>query len=162
MSFIRMKFLRQVVVVLAMTATILALTATVGPRGATAEPSHQVIFSGVGVANQGDFISRYGFWIWCSAEGNGPYEGACAGSVYVYRQGITVGVHGFITEEADETYTMHVFSNFAGVLSSTLHNVSPDLVHGPGNTVEFDVTTAAGTSHGESTNSVVVVTGPSY
>ncbi len=160
MTSIRTKLLRQVVVVLAMTTMTLALAATAGIRNAAAEPSRQVIFSGIGVANQGDFISRYGFWIWCAAEGNGPYEGACAGSVYVYRQGITVGVHGFVTEEADGTYTMHVFSNHAGVLSSTLHNVSADLVHGPRNTVEFDVTTAAGTSHGESNSSVVVVTGP--
>jgi len=49
-------------------------------RKASAEPSEQVIFSGIGFADAGDWQSPVGFWIWCQDEGNGPYAGRCAGS----------------------------------------------------------------------------------
>jgi hypothetical protein len=143
-----------------MAAIILALTATPGRSSAATAPSRQVVFSGIGRALDGDFRSFVGFWIWCAAEGAGPYEGTCKGAMYVYQLGINVGVHGYVTEEADGTYTMHVVSNKNGVLSANVHNVSPDLNHGPNNTVEFDVTIFAGTSSGDSTDSVVVVSGP--
>jgi hypothetical protein len=125
-------------------------------------PSEQVIFSGVGFAGNGDWQGPVGFWIWCQAEGTGPYgqNRVCAGAMYVYSQGITVHVDGQVTEEADETYTMDVSSRKEGVLSATLHNVSDDLQNGPNNTVEFSVTTAAGTSSGASDTAVVNVTGP--
>lgn len=42
------------------------------------------------------------------------------GSVYVYRAGHTKGVHGFMTENPDGTYVMHLFSNHEGELSSLL------------------------------------------
>jgi len=125
-------------------------------------PSEQIIFSGVGFAADGDWEGPVGFWIWCQAEGTGPYgqHRVCAGAMYVYSQAITVHVDGQVTEEADETYTMNVFSRKTGVLSATLHNVSDDLENGPNNIVEFSVTTAAGTSKGESDTAVVNVTGP--
>ena len=125
-------------------------------------PSEQVIFSGVGFADTGDWQSPVGFWIWCQPEGTGPYgQGrACAGAMYVYAQQITVGVGGQITENGDDTYTMNVSSHHEGVLSATLHNLSADLVNGPANEVEFTVTTAAGTASGISNTSVVQVTGP--
>ena len=125
-------------------------------------PSEQIIFSGVGFAADGDWEGPVGFWIWCQAEGTGPYgqHRVCAGAMYVYSQAITVHVDGQVTEEADETYTMDVFSRKPGVLSATLHNVTDDLENGPNNTVEFTVTTAEGTSSGESNTAVVKVTGP--
>jgi hypothetical protein len=141
---------------------IVALTVAVLPFGvvktASAEPSEQVIFSGIGFADAGDWQSPVGFWIWCQDEGNGPYAGRCAGAMYVYAQGITVHVDGTVTEEADDTYTMNVTSRKPDVLEATLHNLSED--SGPNNTVEFTVTTGEGTSSGDSTNAVVRVTGP--
>src|ERR1043165_9687384 len=82
-------------------------------RAAAAAPSEQVVFSGVGFADAGDWQSPVGFWIWCQPEGTGPYgqDRACAGAMYVYAQAITVGVHGNITENGDDTYTMNVASN---------------------------------------------------
>jgi hypothetical protein len=127
---------------------------------AAAEPAEQVIFSGVGVANTGDWQGPIGFWIWCIDEGNGPYaeHKVCSGAMYVYLQGITVHVDGEVSEEQDDTYTMDVASRKPGVLSATLHNLTEEL--GPTNTVEFTITTAAGTASGESNNAVVRVTGP--
>ena len=131
-------------------------------RAAAAAPSEQVVFSGVGFADTGDWQSPVGFWIWCQPEGTGPYgqARACAGAMYVYAQAITVGIDGTITENGDDTYTMNVSSHHAGVLSATLHNLSADLVNGPANDVEFTVTTSAGTASGVSNTSVVQVTGP--
>ena len=162
MTSMRTRSMRKVVGLAAIAVITLAFTVSDSKRATAASaPAEQVVFSGIGFANQG-FQSRVGFWIWCTAEGNGPYADAhvCAGSVYVYRVGITVGVHGFLTEEADGTYTMQVFSNKDDVLSATLHNVSPELNNGPNNTVEFDVLTEFGQSIGQSTSSVVNVTGP--
>jgi len=130
-------------------------------RAAAAAPSEQVVFSGVGFANSGDWQSPVGYWIWCQPEGTGPYGQhlECAGAMYVYAQHITVGVEGEITENGDETYTMDVSSRHQGVLSATLHNLSDDLVNGPANDIEFTVTTSAGTASGVSNTSVVQVTG---
>lgn len=139
----------------------------IGSKTAAAEPSEQVVFSGIGVATQG-FVSTFGFWIWCSAEGNGVYAefNACRGSVYLYRTNLTVGVNGFIEEEDDGTYTMRVFPNQPNVtpdfLAAGLRNLSPELQHGPNNTVIFNVFTSAGISIGRSTTAVVIVTGPGY
>ena len=162
MNSVVRKSMRKVISLAAVAAITLAVNVTNGNRAAAAiEPSSQVIFSGIGVARVG-FVSRVGFWVWCAADGNGPYAraNACAGSIYVYRANVTVGVHGFMTEEADGTYTMHLFSNHPGELSATLHNVDPNPLHGPQNTVEFEVETEAGVSIGQSTTSVVNVTGP--
>jgi hypothetical protein len=131
-------------------------------KGFASGPSEQVIFSGVGFAANGDWEGPVGFWIWCQADGTGPYgqHRVCAGAMYVYSQAITVHVDGEATEELDETYTMSVSSRKPGELSATLHNVTDDLEKGPNNTVQFSVTTAAGTSSGESNTAVVNVTGP--
>lgn len=129
---------------------------------AAAAPSEQVVFSGIGFADTGDWQGPVGFWIWCQPEGTGPYGAnhACAGAMYVYEQHTTVGVRGQITENGDDTYTMNVASGHPGVLSATLHNLSADLVNGPANDVEFTVTTAAGTASGASDSAVVQVTRP--
>lgn len=162
MYIIRTRSQRKVIALAAIAMIVLSLTATGGKASAAAsKPAEQVIFSGIGVAREG-FVATVGFWIWCTAEGNGPYaeNHVCKGAMYVYRLGLDLGVHGFITEESDGTYTMHVFSNKQGLLSATLHNVSPEPEHGPNNTVEFDVFTEAGLSRGMSTDSVIVVSGP--
>jgi hypothetical protein len=141
---------------------ILALASSSRTGLAANAPSEQVIFSGIGFADTGAWQSPVGFWIWCQAEGHGPYgeEHECAGAVYVYFQAIVVGVDGEVTEEADETYTMNVASRKAGVLEATLHNLSDELNPGPRNSVEFTVTTAAGVSGGTTDTAVVKVTGP--
>jgi hypothetical protein len=146
----------------AITAITLAFTIMPGETSAAPQgPSTQVVFSGIGFADDG-FRSRFGFWIWCVADGNGPYADAtaCAGSVYLYRINLTVGVHGYIMRNVDGTYAMHVHSNHPDLLSASLRNVSPELNPGPNNAVEFEVLTDQGVSSGEAPNSVVIVTGP--
>ncbi|HEV8427344.1 MAG TPA: hypothetical protein VGQ41_05490 [Pyrinomonadaceae bacterium] len=117
----------------------LILTAPASRGSANNAPSEQVVFSGVGFADDGDWESPVGFWIWCQSEGHGPYgqEHECAGAMYVYAQGITVGVDGEVVEEQDDTYTMNVFSRKEGVLQASLHNLFEDLENGPANKVEF-------------------------
>jgi hypothetical protein len=144
-----------------MLTIILAFTVTVpgGKTSAANQPAEQVVFSGVGINN---FGAPFAFWIWCAAEGNGPYaeQTKCAGAVAVPVQGVHVGVHGTVVEEADETYTMHVESNHPGDLVATLHNESAELNSGPNNVVTFTVTTPIRTFTGIATNAVVHVTGP--
>ena len=155
------KVCRRVIVPVFLVSIALIIGAS-AQTGAASGPSEQVIFSGVGFADNGDWQGPVGFWIWCQAEGTGPYaqNHVCAGAMYVYSQQITVGVSGQVTEEADETYTMNVSSHKPGVLEATLHNLSDVLENGPNNTVEFSVTTAEGTSKGASDTAVINVTGP--
>jgi len=131
-----------------------------GNRTRAAEPSEQIIFSGVGFADEGDWNGPVGFWVWCINEGTGPYaeHHVCQGAMYVYEQGITVHVDGEVTEEQDDTYTMDLHSKKPGVLLATLHNLEDE--RGPTNTVEFEITTDEGTATGASENAVVRVTGP--
>lgn len=162
MNLITTKYGRKVASFIAIAAITLSFSPTGGKTSAAPnQGASQVIFSGVGVALEG-FQSRVGFWVWCSAEGHGPYADfhACSGAVYVYRAGHTKGVKGFMTENPDGTYVMHLFSNHEGELEAILHNVDPNPVHGPNNTVEFVITTEAGVSMGQSIDSVVNVTGP--
>ena len=161
MNLIPTRFTRKVASFMAIAAITLSFTPSGGKTSAANEGASQVIFSGQGLALEGGFPSRVGYWVWCTADGRGAYEerNPCKGSVYVYRAGHTKGVHGYMTEEADGTYTMHVFSNHEGELEGTIHNVSPDIVSGPNNIVEFAITTEFGLSIGESTDSVVNVTG---
>ena len=151
---------RRLMLPIIFTVLVIGILAFGGTRNASAGAAEQVIFSGVGVTQSGPF-SPVGFWVWCIAEGNGPYaeHNVCAGAMYVYAQGITVGVHGWIEETDEGLYTMHLQSNKAGGLSATLNN--PDeAVSGPNNEVDFSVTTGAGTSSGSSDSAVVRVTGP--
>ena len=145
-----------------MLAILLAFTVTT-PRTSHAQGAEQVTFSGGGTNN---FGAPFAFWIWCAAEGHGPYaeQHKCKGAVTVPVQRLVVHVEGFVVEEADETYTMHVFSPHpdpgSGGLTATLHNVDPEPVHGPNNTVEFSVVTDLRSFTGVSTSAVVNVTGP--
>jgi hypothetical protein len=140
---------------------LVAFGASGNRTSAASEPAEQVIFSGVGLADDGDWVSPVGFWIWCAAEGEGPYADnhVCSGAIYVYAQGLTKGVHGFAEENPDDSYTMTVFANDGSNFSAELTNEVP-VSKGPRNTVSFSVTTNAGTSSGASHNSVVNVTGP--
>lgn len=164
MNLTKKKTVRKTVSIFAIAVFSLVFT-PIGTKTASAEAAEQVVFSGIGFANQG-FQSVFGFWVWCSAEGNGLYAdfNACRGSVYLYRVNHTVGVNGFIEKEDDGTYTMRVFANQPekrpDFLGAGLRNLSADVQQGPNNTVVFNVFTSEGISIGRSTDAVVVVTGP--
>jgi hypothetical protein len=145
---------------LAAIATITLAFTIMPAKTSAAEPSVQVILSGVGFTNDG---LKVGFWIWCMPEGNSPiYTGACRGSVLVYGEGPAVGVAGFIVQNPDGTYVARVFSIKADsfLVAAVFHNDDPVPAHGPNNLVEFGVLTPNGNSTGVSTNAVVNVTGP--
>ena len=163
MNITRTKYGRKVVNLAAIAVITLAFTTIPAGRSVSAaEPSEQVIFSGIGFTTDG---LKVGFWIWCMPEGNSPaYTGACRGSVLVYDRGEpAVGVAGFIRENPDGTYVARVFSLKAPnsfLLAAIFHNVDPEPTSGPTNLVQFGVLTPLGNSTGVSTDSVVVVTGP--
>lgn len=161
MNIIRTKRGRKVVSLAAIALFTLAITVTPAVRSASAAPSEQVIFSGVGFTTTG---LEVGFWIWCMSEGNSPqYTGACRGSVRVSGQEPASGVAGFIVENPDGTYVARVFSINANtfLVAAAFHNVDPTPAHGPNNLVQFGILTSAGNNPtGVSTDSVVVVTGP--
>ncbi len=141
--------------------TIIIAVSFSDKQSAAAGPSEQVIFSGVGFAGNGAWQSPVGFWIWCQAEGTGPYsqDQACTGAMYVYAQGLTKGVQGSVAEGPDGIYTMSVFANDGSLFEAELTNGLP-LTKGPRNAVSFSVTTPAGTSAGGTDTAVVNVTGP--
>jgi hypothetical protein len=150
--------LRVLLIGLAVMALLLA--AQFGRMVRAQEASEQVVFSGVGSGTFDGTATPVGFWIWCEAESENPYEGECAGSMYFYKLGITEHVFDFseeegVVENADGTYTLHVISQ-DGSIDCTLHNLTAD--HGPKNTV--DVSCSAPSGSGSSTKAVVNVTGP--
>lgn len=133
-------------------AVVLVTFALASPTHAAS--SEQLVFSGIGSATVGPF----GNWIWCEAESENPYDGACNGSMYFYAQHITEHVVGFVTEDPPESglYVMTVWSK-DGSISCTLTNTAA-AVHGPHNTVVIDCSAPATT--GSSDTEVVNVTGP--
>lgn len=142
---------------LVVVCTLVGLLLVVAPA-ATAQPKNaeQIVFSGVGFGAFNGTPSPFGFWVWCEDEEAGnPYQGVCAGAIYIYALGLTRGVHGTVSEE-DGSYTMHVASSDSAIVCS-LTNTLP-VTRGPTNTVQMSCTAPAGS--GISTNSVVVVTGP--
>jgi hypothetical protein len=146
--------LTSLFLVLSVAAIVLCGAPRAGARNR--QHSEQVVFSGVGSCTE---FGNVGFWIWCEADSNNPYQGECNGAMYVYSQGITKHVDGDIEEdESTGAYTMTVQSR-DGSLSATLTN-DPPARKGPRNTVEFMVTVPAGSCSGSSTNAVVNVTGP--
>jgi len=120
--------------------------------------SEQVVFSGVATTNS-TFPngSPAGFWIWCEAESENPYDGECNGSMYFYALGITKHVEGEVTEPSEGIYRMDVSSTLDGSVHCILMNAG-EAVHGPNNTVTVTCTTPSGSA--TATSAVVNVTGP--
>ena len=153
---------RKVFSLVAIAVITLAFTTVPAGRSAFAAPSEQVIFSGTGLTNDGQF--EVGFWIWCQPDGNSPiYNGACRGSVRIAGQGPASGVAGFIVENPDGTYVARVFANNSKtvLIGAAFHNVDPTPASGPNNLVQFGILTTdlinrTGVSH----DAVVNVTGP--
>ena len=115
-----------------------------------AKNSEQVVFSGV--AN-----GSIGFWIWCEAESENPYEGECNGSMYFYALGITKHVEGEVTEPSDGSYLMDVSSTLDSSVHCLLQNPN-EAVRGPHNRV--NITCSSPSASAASTTAVVNVTGP--
>jgi hypothetical protein len=128
---------------------------------ASAEAAEQIVFSGTGFGTFDGTETSFGFWIWCeSEEANNPYAEECRGAIYFYALGITKGVEGDVEELSEGVYQMTVMSRKGGSVSCMLTNALTDdePTSGPTNTVDVNCTTPSGS--GQSTNSVVVVTGP--
>ena len=126
------------------------------------EPSEQVIFSGTGTLDGGELAGTpFGFWVWCEAESDNPYEGECKGAVYIYALHLTKHVEDAeepgITEPEEGIYVMNLASG-DGTLAVTLQNTE-EAVRGPRNTVTA-VFTMPDVGTGTSTSAVVNVTGP--
>jgi len=148
----------SVLLFLAVAAVALSGAPRVGARNMS--HSEQVIFSGVGSCSE---FGPVGFWIWCEAESDNPYEGQCNGAMYVYSQGITKGVEGFVTEDEETgAYTMSVFSRDNPPTLTAMLTNEPPVRRGPRNTVDFTVSIPAGSCSGSSTTAVVNVTGPEH
>ena len=132
--------------------------------GAKAKPSEQVIFSGTGTFDSSSPLagSDFGFWVWCEADSENPYDGECNGAMYIYALGLTKHVEGEIEEietpNGDE-YQMTVASTKDNTLAAVLRNVAPEQ-RGPRNTVNVTFTTPNSVGGGSSTRAVVNVTGP--
>jgi hypothetical protein len=122
--------------------------------------SEQVVFSGVASTNS-TFPngSPAGFWIWCEAESENPYDGECNGAMYFYALGITKHVEGEVTEPSEGIYRMDVSSTLdSSIVHCILMNQSAEPLNGPRNTVTVSCTTPSGSA--TSTTAVVNVTGP--
>jgi hypothetical protein len=144
--------------VTAMTAAAVVLVATFGGAAQAANNSEQVIFSGTGFGTFANQPSPFGFWIWCEADSVNPYQGNCAGSIYIYGLGLVKGVSGddAITEPSEHMYVITVGSR-DGAIACTLTN-TPPITRGPTNTVSVTCTSPSG--GGTVTNAVVRATGP--
>jgi len=124
-----------------------------------AHNSEQVVFSGVApIGSTFPQGSPVGFWIWCEAESDNPYDEECNGSMYFYALGITRHVEGEITEPSDGIYEMTVSSTRDGAIVNCVLRNADEAVHGPHNVVDVTCDTPAG--HAQSQSAVVNVTGP--
>jgi hypothetical protein len=142
---------------IALIAAIAALAAAVALPAAAANNSEQVVFSKTGAFSQS--LGPFGFWIWCEADSNNPYQGECNGSMYFYAFGTPRHViDGSISEGPDGIYTIHVVSS-DGFIDCTLVNTA-QAVKGPNNTISVTCSSPASGS-ATATGSVVNVTGPS-
>lgn len=137
-------------------AAVLLFAISASAQGAN--NSEQVIFSGAGSFPG---VTPFGFWIWCEADSENPYQGECNGAMYFYALGIVRHVAGMITEPEEHVYQMDVVSTRDDSVACTLVN-TPPIVHGPHNTVTVTCTAPSQVQgvQGTSTNAVVNVTGP--
>src|SRR6266540_1395681 len=122
-----------------------------GAAPARAERSEQVVFSGTGNGDFGDF----GFWVWCQVDSQNPYETDCNGAMYFDELHLTKHVTGDSSEPEDDTYQLDVASR-DGSVDCTLTNVPP-ILQGPHNTVGVSCSSPLGS--GTSTNAVVTNNG---
>ena len=121
--------------------------------------SEQVIFSGV--ASTGSTFqngSPVGFWIWCEAESDNPYDEECNGAMYFYALGITRHVEGEVEETAEGIYEATVSSTRDGAIIDCVVKNLATAQHGPSNAVSVSCTTPNGSA--TTTTAVVNVTGP--
>ena len=146
----RLSSLRVVLAVAACAAFIVV------PSTSAAKNSEQVVFSKTGAFS--DSLGPLGFWVWCEADSENPYQGECMGSIYLDAFGTPRAVDGDVTEGPDGIYHAAVSSR-DGFINCTLTNTA-EAVRGPNNTVRVDCTSpTVGTAF--ATGSVVNVTGPS-
>jgi hypothetical protein len=182
------------------TATLLLVVMTATSANNAEQVVFSIPFSQIDMALTGNNRANstpFGFWIWCAAEAaeksRGEYQlaNACQGNMYFYSLDHNAKpIVGFVLENPDESYTMHVFEGTFAELkannftlphpdfSCTLTNLLPKL-KGPYNTVHVECGTAAtafppagipaipfsaalggGTGIGNVSNATVVVTGP--
>jgi len=121
--------------------------------------SEQLVFSGVATMGS-TFPSQtpVGFWIWCEAESENPYDGECNGAMYFYALHITRHVEGEVVETSEGIYEMTVSSTQdTSIINCVLKNTE-EAQHGPNNAVQVTCSTPSGSA--TSTTSVVNVTGP--
>ncbi len=138
-----------------------AAAASAAPGQGGDHHAEQIVFSGTGFGTFNGTPGPFGFWIWCEDEdASNPYAEECNGAIYFYALGITKGVEGDVEEISEGVYQMTVMSRKGSSVSCTLTNVLEDdePSSGPTNTVMVNCTAPNGS--GQSTNSVVVVTGP--
>ena len=129
------------------------------PQAGSPHNSEQVVFSGVAaIGTTFTNNSPVGFWIWCEAESDNPYDEECNGSMYFYALGITRHVEGEVTEPSDGIYEMTVSSTRDGAILNCVLKNADEAVSGPHNVVDVTCDTPSG--HAQSQNAVVVVTGP--
>jgi hypothetical protein len=132
---------------------------SVNPSQGQPNNSEQVVFSGVAaIGSTFPSGSPVGFWIWCEAESDNPYDEECNGSMYFYALGITRHVEGEITEPSDGIYEMTVSSTRDDAILHCVLRNGDEAVSGPHNVVDVTCDTPSG--HAQSQNAVVVVTGP--
>jgi hypothetical protein len=149
--------MRKRLAVLGLVAAVAAVAVLAVSSAQAANSSEQVIFSKTGAFSPS--LGPFGFWVWCEADSQNPYAGACNGSMYFYLFGTPRHVSGFITEGASGIYTMHV-SSADGFIRCTLTNTA-QAVSGPKNTVHVDCTSAPPISgSADASGAVVNVTGP--
>jgi hypothetical protein len=144
--------------VLVLTLTISSLVTAAGPRN-----SVQVVFSGTGLGNYGNFTNApFGFWVWCLAQTPPPSNGNytdCAGAMYFYAAGITKGITGDISG-GPSSWTMSNLHSADGAIAGCVLTNIPPVSAGPTNTVILSACTAPAGGSGTSNNAVVNVTGP--
>lgn len=143
---------------LGITLAVLAAVLAVFAATASAQPSNseQVVFSKTGAFSPS--LGPLGFWVWCEADSENPYAGACQGSVYLYAFGTPRHVSGFITEGAPGIYTMHLWSSDQSIACELTNTAQA--AKGPTNSIWVSCTSpVSGTAL--ATGSIVNVTGPS-
>ncbi len=112
--------------------------------------NQQLIFqdrSGTGHGNFNGTDTPFGFWIWCQPVSGNAYGTDCAGSVYFYHLGITVGVDGAVTYFSQSGDTLA----FAVTVSSVPNNALSNCVFSYSGTVSQGATNTVNLTCGKPT-----------